>query len=315
MHKPNTEGVLILLGNENDENENLNEIAEERVAVAVELLSGDYADWDVLPTGGFGHHFNVSNTPHGQLITRALETKGIASERIWPHTDTSGTISDAYAARRRIDQHGSIHRVCVVTSEFHMARAKYIFSRVFSHVDLSFRCAPNPASFSNVDLERVVASESKKLENTRSYAHDMWVESPNFDLEMEDVISARESLAQELRHYDRYSYLALFAAFASVGFTVSLEKEVNSLQSSILVHLITLGIVVLAGYLYLRLADTASIFRRSMNALEEIYRCPGLKTARRGTAVSKGPGVRVTVAVFILLLVVITVVHAFSPFV
>lgn len=90
----------------------------------------------LVTTGGFGA-FNPSSTPHGELMRRYLVARGMPPAQILPFIDSSGTIGDGLGSARLIAARGAAERrVVLVTSAFHMPRARIIFTRALPGVEV-----------------------------------------------------------------------------------------------------------------------------------------------------------------------------------
>jgi DUF218 domain len=96
--------VAILLGETNNDQGSLSDVAKARCQVAISLLNGDL-DLKVLPTGSFGP-FNPSDKAHGQLLTDHLLNNEVSPTRILPYTNSTNTLEDALCARKTIKDWG-----------------------------------------------------------------------------------------------------------------------------------------------------------------------------------------------------------------
>ena len=151
--------ITVLLGNENDSAGNLSPVAMSRADTAVQFLQNNDG-WVVLPTGAFGAHFNTTDIPHGQYLTDYLVANGIPAGRILPHTHSANTVQDAICAKK-IAAQSQASQIAVISSEFHMARVKFIFERVFKGMTLAYLPAPNQAD--PAALEKMLAHETRAL--------------------------------------------------------------------------------------------------------------------------------------------------------
>lgn len=132
--------AIVVLGAPNDENGNLSSIAVERCHQGyAEFLR--HPDAFMLTTGGRGAHFNTTNKPHALYTRRALMAMGVPEDRFLESAESVNTIEDARLARPILDRHG-VTDVIVVTSDFHMPRARFLFEREFPDRTLVFSAAP-----------------------------------------------------------------------------------------------------------------------------------------------------------------------------
>lgn len=129
-------GLIIVLGAPNDADGNLSTIAIERCEHAIRTYHKN-PGYKLLLTGGYGHHFNVTDKPHAYYTKCFLMAHGIPEEDILGLVESSNTIEDACLSKPMIT-HSGVKRVIVVTSEFHVKRARYIFEREMLGVELVF---------------------------------------------------------------------------------------------------------------------------------------------------------------------------------
>ena len=123
-------GIIMVLGSPNDAEGNLYPVALARCDQARALWS-DNPDWSILLTGGRGHHFNTTPKPHADYLKQYLVEQGVPSERILEFAESRNTLEDAALSKPIVVSHGA-SIVAVVTSDYHLARARFVFSREFA---------------------------------------------------------------------------------------------------------------------------------------------------------------------------------------
>jgi len=129
-------GIVIVLGNGNDTQGNLLSIAVERCGQAIRVVRQNPGA-KILPTGGYGAHFNLTDKPHAFYLRQYLAAHGVLEEDVIEPALSSTTIEDAQLTRPIVDKYG-VKRVILVTSDFHMRRARYLFERTFQEIELTF---------------------------------------------------------------------------------------------------------------------------------------------------------------------------------
>lgn len=131
--------AIIVLGAPNDSEGNLSTIAIERCQQAlIEYARNPVAK--ILPTGGWGEHFNTTDKPHGHYLRQYLKAHGVPEADILECAESANTIQDAQLAKPIIERHG-ITDLIVVTSDFHVPRAEFLFRREFPKLRLTFSLA------------------------------------------------------------------------------------------------------------------------------------------------------------------------------
>ena len=156
-------GVIVVLGSPNDETGALSAIAESRCVLAAEQhrIHG----YPLLPTGGFGAHFNTTATAHAVYVKRRLVAAGVGVEAILPPVASSSTAEDAALARPVIERRG-FDPVVVVTSDFHVERARWYFERELPSRRIVVAGASTAMPES--ERERLVRHERESLARLRS---------------------------------------------------------------------------------------------------------------------------------------------------
>jgi uncharacterized SAM-binding protein YcdF (DUF218 family) len=130
------EGFILLLGAPNDAEGILSTIAVERCEQAIREYRQN-PGYKFLLTGGYGHHFNVTDKPHAYYTQSFLVAHGIPEADILGFVESSNTIEDARWSKSVITRSG-VKRVIVITSDFHVKRARYIFERELPGVEIVF---------------------------------------------------------------------------------------------------------------------------------------------------------------------------------
>ena len=159
-----TSGVIVVLGSPNDNRGRLLSIALERCSQALAEFKRN-PDYAVLPTGGWGTHFNTTDKPHGFYVQQELLNRGIPESAFLPCVESSNTIEDATLARPILDFYPESELV-VVTSDFHALRAQYLFEREFPErrITISAITTDLPPD----KLARLQEHENKALERLKN---------------------------------------------------------------------------------------------------------------------------------------------------
>ncbi|MBI5382392.1 MAG: YdcF family protein [Opitutae bacterium] len=155
---------IVVLGAPNDPQGRLSSLALERCAQA-------FHEWTLrpgaklLPTGGWGAHFNTTPLPHHHYLRAQLIALGVPAEAFVEGVESANTIEDAQRCRPIVARHG-FSRLVVVTSDFHVARAQFLFAREFPELPLELVGAVTqlPAE----ELQQRIAHEARALAKLRS---------------------------------------------------------------------------------------------------------------------------------------------------
>ena len=160
-------GVIVVLGSPNSEAGELSTIAKERS----ELALAEYAkrpDWKFLLTGGYGAHFNTTDQPHAAYLKRHLVSRGIPAQEILEFVESANTLQDASFSKPIVLKHG-VPEILVVTSDYHVDRARYVFEREFAdtEVRMSFLASQTDQAACGFDLDAQKKHEQQALAKLR----------------------------------------------------------------------------------------------------------------------------------------------------
>jgi hypothetical protein len=162
-------GLVVILGSPNDADGVLSAMGQGRVELGRQTyLARRDQGWRLLLTGGFGAHFNTTDKPHAFHARALLLAAGVPADHIVEFAESRNTVDDALTARPIVDRYG-VPRLIVVSSDFHLARASYVFSEIFPDKSLQFLGAPYLATCPPQERERLVAHERRELDNLRAH--------------------------------------------------------------------------------------------------------------------------------------------------
>jgi len=153
--------VIVLLGSPNSDEGELYSVARERCQRALKEYDRRHA-CKILPTGGFGAHFNTTDRPHAWYLKRWLVAHGVTEEDVLPFAESRNTIEDAVLSYPIVQRCGARHTV-VVTSDYHAARARYVFERVYRDVALEYAICTTDEKRCDLDLPALRVHEQEAL--------------------------------------------------------------------------------------------------------------------------------------------------------
>jgi len=118
--------IIFVLGSPNSNDGSLSDISLSRIECAIGIHAR-MPHSRIIATGGFGEHFNTTAIPHRELVHRHLVKLGFRFSMAFPEgLLSSNTVEDVQMIVSFTASRGFEHYV-VVTSEFHLARCRYIF--------------------------------------------------------------------------------------------------------------------------------------------------------------------------------------------
>jgi uncharacterized SAM-binding protein YcdF (DUF218 family) len=124
--------IIIVLGSTNDDNGNISRIGHQRLDKAIDLLNS-IPNSRLILTGGYGSHFNSTDKPYAYYAQQYFDKNRIIGSVL-----SKDTIEDAQLSLPLIKSENPMATIHIVTSDFHLERVKYIFTRVLKLYDLKF---------------------------------------------------------------------------------------------------------------------------------------------------------------------------------
>lgn len=155
-----TNGIIIVLGSPNDEHGNLSQIALERNQLAWEKYQ-QHTHFKILCTGGFGEHFNQTYLPHAHYSKQFLLGKGVSESNFLPLVMSSNTREDFLLSKPVIECENP-HELIVITSDFHLERAKLLCDQTIGRHNTYFVAAQS--SLSEDELRPLIEHEKRAIE-------------------------------------------------------------------------------------------------------------------------------------------------------
>jgi uncharacterized SAM-binding protein YcdF (DUF218 family) len=131
----NMKTTIVVLGSPNDEEGNLLPIAIERCKQAlIEYKKNPHSS--ILCTGGFGEHFNTTKIPHGEYTQRYLIHNNIPTDNFLSVAQSGFTLEDAKLSIPILEKNSTEH-IILITSDFHMPRAEFVFTQLMPNILIS----------------------------------------------------------------------------------------------------------------------------------------------------------------------------------
>jgi len=160
----NSTSILLVLGAPNSPEGLLSTIAISRLDTCLSLYRQEASY--IMLTGGYGAHFNTTDKPHAWYGRQYLIGKGVPSYKILDSVESRNTVEDATLSKPLITILQPSH-VTIITSDFHLQRAAFIFCDVYQHiVPLRFMAAPS-YDLSLEELQALMRHERKALEQLK----------------------------------------------------------------------------------------------------------------------------------------------------
>ena len=181
-NKPFMKYIILLLGAPNDEQGRLSQMAQDRIDCAYNLYANN-EHMTFLCTGGYGQHFNTTNRPHAYYAKQALIKKGVREEDFLPFILSTNTVSythltlptntyEDFKISKEIIEKELPDMLIVITSDFHIRRAKLLHDRIINYPHTLF--LPAKSNLSEKELLSLIEHEQdaiKAIEENRFGNH------------------------------------------------------------------------------------------------------------------------------------------------
>ena len=163
-------GLIVVLGSPNTDQGELYSIATERCEQALTEYA-QHPDYNILLTGGYGTHFNTTDQPHAAYLKNYLTSRGIPDEQFVEFVESSNTFEDA-SLSKPITLKYAVNALLVITSDFHLDRARYIFEKEFADTEITihFSASRTDETTCELDLEALKKHERNALAKLKQQA-------------------------------------------------------------------------------------------------------------------------------------------------
>lgn len=131
--------VCAVLGAENDELGKLCSDAIQRCDLAVDVLTNN-VDAKLILCGGFGEHFNTTNTHHYKYLKIYLEsTLNDIDKRLLGCIDSYNTIADIEGIMDLLKTLEKNIELVIITNDYHVFRASFLVQRIIKAKNISVK--------------------------------------------------------------------------------------------------------------------------------------------------------------------------------
>ncbi len=136
--------LAFILGAPNHTDGTLSSISLRRIEAGLERQRNDNSI-ELLATGGFGSHFNSTDTPHRELVYRHLEGAGATIDRAEASDLLSSNTVEDIALIVAFTKARGIAEYWIITSRFHVARCRFIVDCLADNQAVTIVAADDPA--------------------------------------------------------------------------------------------------------------------------------------------------------------------------
>lgn len=153
--------VIVVFGAPNDDSGRLSEIALSRCRLALDFYRSYQRP--LLPTGGWGRHFNTAPRPHHEYMTAWFANHGVRADHLLAGLDSGNTFDDVVLTAEVLRGLGAAG--LVVTSDFHVDRASLLFER--EAVDLMVEITGADSQLAADELDALLRHERSAIAKLR----------------------------------------------------------------------------------------------------------------------------------------------------
>jgi uncharacterized SAM-binding protein YcdF (DUF218 family) len=149
--------IVVVLGSPNSDQGKLGQIALDRLNFCLEIFEPK-TDL-ILCTGGYGKHFNNTNEPHGSYAINYLMDCGIQEGSFIGIVLSSNTVQDAVKVKEMLAN--DICSLKIITSDYHLERAKIIFDAILTNTKNEFFGVTH--TLSSIEKTKLLTHEKKAI--------------------------------------------------------------------------------------------------------------------------------------------------------
>ena len=257
--------MIVILGNTNDEQGRLSAIAVSRCKKAIAIWHEDSGQ-EIITTGTFGGHFNITQTSHSDLLKAYLLQEGVSADKILENINSSNTFQDIVGLREILGKKKPA-QVNIVTSDFHYGRVKFYCDLILHDLEkllpenFYFKIIATPLPDVVTNRAELEAQEQDSMANIMKFPSEVY-----------------QNAASEQKHYDTVSNWMItgqLAAF-SLGFKYISDKFTNTAYTfdteKIIAVLGVFFVITVFWALYNRAANNARTARLTLRNIERCYR-------------------------------------------
>ncbi len=161
---------IVQLGAPNTADGTLSRIACGHADKTLEL-SAAHPEALIVLTGGWGQHFNTAPLAHAEYVYRYLLERGIAPTRFGAMVQSRNSVEDAAMLRNTVE---TDDHMLIVTSDFHAARAKFIFECLFARTEGVEVISVKTEFQDQAERKRYVEHERATLDALRRQGGVLW---------------------------------------------------------------------------------------------------------------------------------------------
>ena len=126
--------IFVILGSPNSSLGELSDISKSRLNYCINHYQKENL---VICTGGWGAHFNTTNTAHAIYAKEYLVERGFTEECFLDVALSENTVDDAVKIKFIVSKLENID-LTIITSDYHLERVKLIFNEIFESYNMTF---------------------------------------------------------------------------------------------------------------------------------------------------------------------------------
>ena len=149
--------ILVVLGSPNSSTGKLSIISISRLDGCLQLYS---VGKKILLTGGWGKHFNTAAEPHAFYAKNYLRNAGVHEKDLLEFALSGNTVEDAVKIKPIISRFEH-PELTIITSDYHLKRARIIFNEILMDYKLNFVGVPTKVS--KPELDKLIDHEQNAI--------------------------------------------------------------------------------------------------------------------------------------------------------
>jgi len=149
--------IIVVLGSTNSSMGELGSIAKSRLDYCLDIYTQSAY---ILCTGGWGEHFNTTQTAHAVYARKYLIERGIPEGAFLANALSANSVDDAMKIKQIVSAMTGV-KLTVITSDFHIERIKLIYAEILNGFTCNFIGVKS--EMDQHELDRLVKHEQQAI--------------------------------------------------------------------------------------------------------------------------------------------------------
>ncbi len=211
--------TIVILGGGISKDGELSEMSKQRVKKGLELFQKGIAQ-NIIVSGKHGFILEKTKTTEARAMSEYLKKYNIPEENIFLEEESLDTLGNAYFTKIKILEPKNWKNIFVVTSDFHVPRASYIFKKVLGkEYNIDFLGVQSNLSYEEFNIFFI-----RELKSLHLLAH--WLENvEDGDTNVIEEIISKHPIYREINKETKELLLVISEAYEEIKNMIDYEVK------------------------------------------------------------------------------------------